>query len=110
MDRGEIGRRRIIDPRKLDRPLPRAQGIASDRLGELRDDADVARYQPLGRLLALAPDVEYLADALVFALLDAPDVAVGAQGARVDADVAQPADIGVGHRLEDKRCQSLIGV
>ncbi len=93
------------DTRQNDGLLAAAQGVTRDRLGQLGHRTDVAGYDLPYLLLALASDHEQGPDALRLALVGVPGLGVGLEGARIDAEVGEPAHVGVGGGLEDQGCE-----
>jgi hypothetical protein len=76
------------------------QRITGPRDLELGDRSDVSWPDLSDRRLLLAAHDEQLADALGLAALWDGDLRIGPQGARVDANIGQFPDEGIGDRLE----------
>jgi hypothetical protein len=100
LDRDHEGGRRELERRQSQRPLLRPERIP--RLGdrELRHRPDLAGLQFADRLLLLAVQEEQLTDPLILVAGRVPDVGLGAERPRQDAQVRQPPDEWIGGRLE----------
>ena len=88
---------------ELDRRVRGAEGVAGGGLLEADAGDDVARVALLDLLAMVGVHHQQPADPLGPAGGDVEHAAAGAELARVDAEVGQLADVGVGHHLEGER-------
>jgi len=100
LDGDPQGRCRELEGREAVRALSGREGVSDLGDGELRDGADLAGPELPDGLLVFAVEDEEGADPLVLAPIGVVDGRLGVEGPREDPQVGQPADEGVGARLE----------
>ena len=110
LDRDRQERIGELDRRKHDRRRAQRQRVAGDRVRQLRERADVAgRYFRRG-VLVLAAEGVHLAHALLAVARRVVNGLVRPEGARVDPEERQLADVRVGQRLEHERGERTVRV
>ena len=87
-----------------------AEGVAGQRVLELGHDADLAGPERLDLLLRLALQPADMPDALPGAPRRVEDLAVGLEGAGVDAEERELAHVRIGDGLEDHGGERRLGV
>ena len=108
LDRHQQRRSRELERRQPQRPLLRGERVAGLGHGQLRDRPDLAGLELADGLLVLAVQQQELPDPLVLVAGRVPDVRLGAQRARQDPQVREPADERVRGRLEDPDQQGTV--
>ena len=103
LDRDGDHRLRELDRLQHDRSVGRAQGVAGARLLQADAGADVAGEALLDLLTVVGVHHQEPADPLGAAAGGVEDAAPRGELARVDAEVGQLADVGIGHHLEGER-------
>ena len=96
-----------VDRLELDRRVGRGQRVAGDDLLDADAGGDVARVDLLDLLAVVGVHHQDAADALGAAGGDVQHARAGLELARVDAEVGELADVGVGHDLERERGERL---
>ena len=100
LDRDRDHRLREFDALERDRRVRGGERVAGAGLLEADAGADVAGVDLLDLLAAVGVHHQQPADPLGLAGGDVEDAAAGLELARVDAEVGEFADVGVGHDLE----------
>ena len=100
LDRDRDHRLGELDRLQLDRGVGGGQGVAGRGLLEADAGADVARVALLDLLAVVGVHHQQPPDPLGAPVGDVEHPAAGRELARVDAEVGQLADVGVGHHLE----------
>ena len=103
LDRDRDHRLREFDALQRDRGVGRGQRVAGAGFLEADPGADVARVDLLDLLAAVGVHHQQPPDPLGPAGFHVEDAAAGFELARVDAEVGELADVGVGHDLEGER-------
>ena len=100
MDRGRVRRSGEVDAGERDRLALIAEGVAGHHRAELGDRADVAGADGIGVDVLFAAREEELAEPFILAARRVPGMGVRFDRSRVDAQVGDASDVGIGHRLE----------
>ncbi len=97
-----------IDGRKLKRIAPIAKRIAGGSLLELGHSSNITGHDLLHGDLIFPAHGKHLPDPLIFTLVGVVGLRVGVEHSRVDPEVVDPADIGVGQGLVDQGGKGLL--
>ena len=107
LDRDGDHRLRELDALERDRGVGGGEGVAGPGFLETDAGADVTRVAFLDLLAAVRVHHQQAADALGLAGFHVEDASAFLELARVDAEVGELADVGVGHDLEGERGEGL---
>src|SRR5437879_4449008 len=100
LDRERHRRLGELDPREREWVRLVGEGVAGERLLELRRDPDLAGAERLHVLLGLALQPRDVAEALPDAPRDVQELGAGGQGSRADAEQRALAAVAIGQALD----------